>query len=278
MKPTVSNNRAGYRDFAGQKARAYGIPEDVFIRQLQQESGFNPRARSPKGALGIGQFMPGTGKQYGLSGDDFYDPYKSIDASARHMRDLIDNNNGDINLALAAYNAGQGAVNKYGGIPPFRETRDYVAKITGGGGSAPGAMPSPMQQKLVPEMSPLERATALNPFDALDPVKRRQHEMFGQPQFSPVGPSYTIPGYGSPSVGSSSGVPAAQSSTSKGRGKGIPPIIGASGDPNYKDMSAFANLPQLMSLVGNTAAKRSAQEQGRRPISRGLYDMLGGYI
>lgn len=132
---------------ARQKARQYGVPEDLFLAQISQESSWNPRATSPKGAMGLAQFMPPTFASY--SSGDPYDPETSLDAGARHMRDLLVKYNGNEELALAAYNAGEPAVDKHGGIPPYRETQDYIAKIqanrgkwstqTGGGaGELPG--------------------------------------------------------------------------------------------------------------------------------------------
>lgn len=120
-----------YRSVARRKAAQYRIDPDIFERQLNQESGFNPNARSPKGARGIGQFIPETGRRYGLINDeDFSDPHKSIDAAARHFRDLLDENDNDYESALAGYNAGQGRVRdrSWRKIP---ETRNYVKTILG---------------------------------------------------------------------------------------------------------------------------------------------------
>lgn len=120
-------------DYARKVAQAYGVDPDIFVRQIQQESGFNPKARSPAGAAGVAQFMPGTAAQYNVNVDD---PYSSLDGAARHMRDLLKRYNGDYRLALAAYNAGPGNVDKYGeGVfgADFAngQTRDYVRIILG---------------------------------------------------------------------------------------------------------------------------------------------------
>lgn len=112
-------------------ARQYGLPEDLFLAQITQESGWNPKAVSPAGAGGIAQFMPATGQQYGLTPDERFDPSRALPAAAKHMRDLY-GQFGSWELALAAYNAGPGAVRKHGGVPPFKETQNYVPAIMRG--------------------------------------------------------------------------------------------------------------------------------------------------
>jgi soluble lytic murein transglycosylase-like protein len=102
---------------------------NVLAAQLYAESGFNPFARSPAGAEGIAQFMPGTAAAYGLR--DPFDPVAAIDAQAHLMSDLLKQFDGKVALALAGYNAGAGAVEQYGGVPPYEETRAYVSKILG---------------------------------------------------------------------------------------------------------------------------------------------------
>jgi len=97
------------------------------------ESGFDPGARSPKGARGIMQLMPATARRYGVS--DPHDPYQSLRAGAFHLRDLLEEFGGDVSMALAAYNAGSQAVRRYGGIPAYRETREYVRRVQGRLGS-----------------------------------------------------------------------------------------------------------------------------------------------
>ena len=92
---------------------------------IQVESNFRPLARSPKGAMGLMQLMPGTARQYAVG--DAFDAQSNIDAGARHLRSLLDRF--DLSLALAAYNAGEGAVRRFDGIPPYRETQEYVRRI-----------------------------------------------------------------------------------------------------------------------------------------------------
>ena len=109
-------------------AQRWSVSGALLAAQLYAESGFNPFARSPAGAQGIAQFMPGTAQSYGL--DDPFDAERAIDAQAHLMRDLL-RQFGAVPLALAAYNAGAGAVAACGCIPPYPETRGYVARILG---------------------------------------------------------------------------------------------------------------------------------------------------
>jgi hypothetical protein len=118
-----------FHDPIARAALRWNVPMNVLAAQLYAESGFNPFARSPAGAEGIAQFMPGTADAYGL--DNPFDPVAAIDAQAHLMSDLLKQFDGKVALALAGYNAGAGAVQRYGGIPPYAETRAYVTKILG---------------------------------------------------------------------------------------------------------------------------------------------------
>ena len=119
---------ARFHDDIARAALRWNVPVNLLAAQLYAESGFNPFARSGAGAEGIAQFMPGTARGYGLANP--YDPMEAIDAQAHMMSDLL-GKFGKVSLALAAYNAGEGAVSRYGGVPPFAETRAYVARILG---------------------------------------------------------------------------------------------------------------------------------------------------
>lgn len=116
-----------YPDVARSAALRHGVPSDLFLRLVQQESGWNARARSPKGAIGLAQLMPGTARSLRV---DPLDPMANLDGGARYLRKMYDKF-GTWPLALAAYNAGPDAVKKYRGIPPYKETRNYVASIWG---------------------------------------------------------------------------------------------------------------------------------------------------
>ena len=117
-----------YIDYATQIAIKEGLDPAIFIAQLNQESGFNPKAKNPKsGAIGIAQFMPSTAKGMGFTAG--VDPLRDIRMAAQYMKSKLKMYNGDYRLALASYNAGSGNVAKYGGVPPFKETQNYVNRI-----------------------------------------------------------------------------------------------------------------------------------------------------
>src|SRR5215831_315479 len=118
-----------YIDQARQAAAKYGIDPEVFTRQIQQESGFNPSAKSPAGATGIAQFMPQTAQGMGI---DPTNPQQSLDAAAKMDAQNLQKYGGDWSKTLAAYNAGPGNVDQYAGVPPFAETQRYVNTILGG--------------------------------------------------------------------------------------------------------------------------------------------------
>jgi cell wall-associated NlpC family hydrolase len=116
-----------YADLFNAAARKYGISAALLAGVAKAESGFNPRAGSPAGAQGLMQFMPSTAAGMGVNP---WDPASAIDGAARYLRANLDRF-GSISLALAAYNAGPGAVSKYGGIPPYAETQAYVPRVLG---------------------------------------------------------------------------------------------------------------------------------------------------
>jgi soluble lytic murein transglycosylase-like protein len=119
--------KGAYLAVAKAAAQKHGVPEDLFLRLVQQESGWNPVAVSTKGATGLAQLMPGTAEKLGV---DINDPEANLDGGARYLRMMFDTF-GSWELALAAYNAGPGAVEEHNGIPPYAETENYVKAILG---------------------------------------------------------------------------------------------------------------------------------------------------
>jgi soluble lytic murein transglycosylase-like protein len=128
-RPAVSSAaRQRFEPLIREHSRRNDLRPELVRAVIQVESGFNPRARSPKGAMGLMQLMPATARELRVS--DPYDPADNIRGGTIYLRQLLDKYHGNEELALAAYNAGSGAVDRHGrAVPPYRETREYVKKV-----------------------------------------------------------------------------------------------------------------------------------------------------
>jgi soluble lytic murein transglycosylase-like protein len=134
-KPLRSSKSALYDASINEHSRRMGVSADLVRAVIQVESAFNPSALSNKGAMGLMQLMPATAQELGVVNP--FEPDQNIRGGVAYLKRLLERYDNKVELALAAYNAGMGNVEKYGAVPPFRETRDYVRKITSAAPAAP---------------------------------------------------------------------------------------------------------------------------------------------
>lgn len=125
-QPQISS-KSQILDMVNQVARNNGVDEKLVQALIKQESGFNPNAKSKAGAMGLMQLMPATAKALGVS--DPFNPTQNVEGGVKYLKSMLNRYNGNVILALAAYNAGPNAVDKYDGVPPYKETQNYVKSI-----------------------------------------------------------------------------------------------------------------------------------------------------
>ena len=148
-------------------ATKYGLDPALLKALIRQESNFNPTAGSPAGAQGLTQLMPGTARSLGVT--DPHDPKQAIDGGAKYLKQQLDTFGGDVEKALAAYNAGPGAVKKHGGIPPYAETQNYVKKVMGYAQEYRGSMTTATAPAAATAVNPAALAAMASPM-ATGPV------------------------------------------------------------------------------------------------------------
>lgn len=134
---SAASGESAYAGIIAEAAREHGLDPRLLTEVIRAESGFNPRAVSPAGAKGLMQLMDATARSLGVQ--DPFDPVQNIRAGARYLAQMLTRYGGDVRRALAAYNAGPGAVDRYNGVPPYRETQQYVGKIIARLDSTPAA-------------------------------------------------------------------------------------------------------------------------------------------
>jgi len=127
LETTSTNSKVAISNYVKEASEKYDVEERLINALIKQESGFNPNAVSSAGAQGLMQLMPSTAKSLGVKNS--FDPKQNIEGGVKYLRQMLDKYNGNKILALAAYNAGPGAVDKYDGVPPYKETQNYVKAV-----------------------------------------------------------------------------------------------------------------------------------------------------
>ena len=127
LLPNGATDRKSLRELASRIAKRHGVAEPLVHAVIEVESSYNPKAVSRAGAMGLMQLMPKTADRFSVA--DAFDPVQNVDGGVRYLKELLERYSGQVRLALAAYNAGEEAVERHGGIPPYRETINYVRRV-----------------------------------------------------------------------------------------------------------------------------------------------------
>jgi len=126
-RPSIYLDRDGVEKMVREAAERHSVDPALVRAVIETESNWNPSARSRKGAVGLMQLIPSTAQRFGVN--DAFNPKQNVEAGVRYLKTLLERYNGNLDLALAAYNAGEGAVERAGGVPHYRETRNYVQRV-----------------------------------------------------------------------------------------------------------------------------------------------------
>lgn len=182
---------SSYKSKAIAIAKEYGIPANLFLSLINQESGWNPKAKSPAGAMGLGQLMPGTAKGLGVINP--WEPEENLRGSAKYLKQQLDSFGGDWGKALAAYNAGPGAVMQYKGIPPYKETINYVTNILNAANFNPIPASTPFSSPVAKDFYNKDWDAIVNTPTTTLPEHLRTRIEYGLPTKGDIPPS-KIPG------------------------------------------------------------------------------------
>lgn len=185
-----SYNKEKYKDYARKMAKQYNLPTHLFLGQLEQESNWNPKAKSHAGAVGIGQFMPNihkVGSWKFKSKEDYFDPYKSIESAAMFMSNLKNKYNGNYMAALAHYNGGgrQGQLVAQGKQPSYSETAKYIQLIPQKAEKYNVEPQAPVQQQPLPQQVPQTPEQVIQQSQVPKPVEQPKTQATPQPQQAP---------------------------------------------------------------------------------------------